>query len=278
VKRRDERGRIAYAEGDLSLLDSLPENAFSGTGPRNVIAKITLPEARFGVASDDTIRPGVLKIALHFVAGFVSDVNLDDAQALLPYVTGEQMPTGDMVRTPFLDEDVFSEQWPPRHEVTCYTDGSGLLVTVLLFGGLAYSCRFGFGGSLSAGIRYTQTLTENYPKFYDDVVRPAALEWNKRPSASAADGEAWSAPVRRRLRRIHDHGAEQSVWARCKRAFQRALCESGNLGNLWERYAATLQLECFSSNDVAVVVAIGRRLHYEGKNPWEVPVSFDEAA
>jgi hypothetical protein len=278
VKRRDARNRIAYAEGDLDLLDSLPKAAFSDIGARNVIAKITLPEAQFMVASDDRIRPWLLKMALHFASGFVTCVSLEDAQAFLPYVTGQKPPTGDMVRTPFLDEEVFPEEWPPKHVITCYADGDGLLVTILLFGGLAYACRFPFGGGATAGVRYSQTLTKNYPEFHESVPRPAGLDWNKRPGASAADEKAWSEPVKRRLARIHEYGAEQSVRARCKRAFERALGESGNLGNLWERYAAALQLECFTAHEVAVVVAIGRRLRDEGKNAWEVPVSSEESA
>ena len=278
VKRRDAKNRIAYAEGDLDLLDTLPMAAFSDTERRNIIAKITLPEARFMVASDDRIRPGLLKIALHFLAGFVTNVSLGDAQTLLPYVTGQKTPTGDMVRTPFLDEDVFPEEWPPQHAITCYTDGGGLLVTILLFGGLAYACRFPFGGDATAGVRYRQTLTKNYPEFYGAIARPDRLDWNKRPRSSAADEKAWSEPVQRCLRRIHEYGAEQSVRARCKRAFDRALGASGNLGDLWERYRAALQLECFSSDDANVIVAIGRRLHRESKSAWEVPVSYEEAA
>jgi hypothetical protein len=108
-------------------------------------------------------------------AGFVTDVSLGDAQALLPYITGQKPPTGDMVRTPFLDEEVFPEEWPPRHVISCYRDGDGLLVTILLFGALAYACRFQFGAPVAAGVRYAQTLTANYPEFYDDVRRPPAF-------------------------------------------------------------------------------------------------------
>ena len=70
-----------------------------------------------------------------------------------------------MVRTPFLDEDVFADDSTPRHEVTCYNDGDGVLVTILLFGGMAYACRFPFGGDAAVGIRYTQRLDKNYPEF-----------------------------------------------------------------------------------------------------------------
>ena len=94
VKRRDERGRIAHVEGDLAVLDGLPAEAFAEGVPRNIIAKITVPEARFTVASDDRIRPGVLKIALHFVAGFVTDVDLASAQSLWPFVLGEKNRQG----------------------------------------------------------------------------------------------------------------------------------------------------------------------------------------
>jgi hypothetical protein len=276
VKRRDERGRIAHAEGDLAVLDGLPAEAFAEGVPRNIIAKITVPEARFTVASDDRIRPGVLKIALHFVAGFVTDVDLASAQGLLPFVLGEKNPTGDMVRTPFLDEDVFADESTPRHEITCYNDGDGVLVTIMLFGAMAYACRFPFGGDAVAGIRYTQRLDKNYPEFYDQVERPAVLDWNRRPSESAADGKLWMESVETRMRRVNQRGVEQSIQARSRRAFDCARGLSSNYGNLWERYAAALQLEVFSAEEVGTIVAIGRRLHANGENAWEVPVTLDD--
>jgi len=278
VKRRDKSGRIAFAEGDLSRLDSLPKNAYSEGGQRHIIAKITIPEARFGVTSDDTITSGLLKMALHFVAGFVTDVNIEDARALLPFISGEKKPTGDMIRTPFLDEDVFPEEWPPRHEITCFRDGESLLLTILLFGAYAYAVRLQLAADLPTGIRYTQTLGENYPKFFDGIARPASLDWNRRPQDSAPDARAWSQPIERRLKRIYEHGAEQAIRARCRRAFELALNESGNFGDLWDRYRAALQLECFSAEDVHVIVTIGRKLHNDGKNAWEIPVALGEAA
>lgn len=274
VKRRDDQRRIAYAEGDLTHLDDLPVQAFSNGEKRLILAKIYNPEVDFSVASDERIRPGVFKIALHFFAGFIGDMPLRVAQSFLPYVGGEKAPTGDMLRTPFLDATVFPDSWPPRHEVTCYANGDHALVTILLFGAYAYVCRLPFKLPSQGGIRYVQVLTENTPQFDDDVPMPAGLDWDRRPGPG--EGDAWAAAMEPRIRRIYEHGVQSSIRSRCKRAFERALGESSNFGDLWTRYRAALQFECFSATDVATIVAIGRRLHNEGKAAWEIPVALQD--
>ena len=76
------------------------------------------------------------------------------------------------------------------------------------------------------------------------------------------------------MRRINQRGVEESIQARSRRAFDRARGLSSNYGDLWERYAAALQLEVFSAEEVATIVAIGRRLHAIGENAWKVPVTL----
>jgi hypothetical protein len=274
VKKRDAQRRIARVEGDLMHLDDLPTEAFSEGARRVILAKIYNPDVDFAVASDEKIRPGLFKIAVHFFAGFISDIKPEIAQELLQYVSGEQAPTGDMVRTPFLDEDVFPDSWPARHEITCYPDGDHALVTILLLSAYAYSCRLPVRMPGQSGIRYIQVLTANYPQFLDDIPIPPNLDWERRPGPD--DQEAWSARMEPRIRRIYEHGIESSIRSRCRRAFERAIAESSNLGDLWERYRAALQFECFSATDIDVIVAIGRKLRREDQDPWEVPVAIED--
>jgi hypothetical protein len=53
---------------------------------------------------------------------------------------------------------------------------------------------------------------------------------------------------------------------------------SSNYGDVWERYAMHLQLECFEADVVRQIVGIGRRLESEGKPPCEIPGVNDTAA
>jgi hypothetical protein len=275
VLRKDERGRILHAVGDLAHLDRLPADALSPEGLNVVIATVSNPPARFGVGVDETLSGAVLKIALHFYAGFVGDVPIERASALLPYIVGDAVAGGTYVRTPFLHEDVFPDSWPARHEITCYPDGDHVLVTILLFSAYAFTCRLPFTMVGASGIRYTQDLSESDPRFEIDLPRPAELDWEDRPGLH--DAEAYYAPIKIRLSRIHDTGTEQAIRARCERAAKNANAMSSNYGHIWDRYAAQLALECFTAAEVERIVQIGIRLEREGKNPWDIPVSVEGA-
>jgi hypothetical protein len=270
VQKRDENGKILYAEGDLDHLDKLPVAALSPNGRNLVLAKISNPAANFVVGVDETLTPAILKIALHFFASFVGDVPLNIATELLKTISGELAPDGGIVRTPYLHDDVFSDSWPARHELTAYPEGDHTLVTVLLFSAYAFTVRLPVAMKVEGGVRYTQVLTENFPRFETDVPRPASLDWDDRPGKH--DAEKYYAPIKERNRRIYDHGTEQAYRARCKRAYETALTASSNYGDIWERYAMRLQLECFEAYEVRQIVGIGQRLSREGKSPWEIPV------
>ncbi len=270
VQARDDGNRIARAAGDLVLLDSLPAEAFSDAGRKFMLAVITDPEAHFLVASDEHIAGGILKMALHFFAGFVAEISIKDASQLLPYILGGKTAGGEYIRTPQLTEGVFPDSWPPRHEITCYPMSDCTLITVLLFGAYAYMCRLPFVYEGTLGRRYQQVLSEKFPRFFDDVPPPDSLDWNSRPGPG--DAEVWSSPIRTRLGRIHHEGAQQAIRAKCRRAYEHAVTESSNLGDLWDRYRAALQLEVLSTEDVDLIIKIGRQLAGEGKPPWEVPV------
>ncbi len=270
VQARDDHKRIARAAGDLALLDALPAEAFSDASPKLVLAVITNPEAHFVVASDEHIVGGILKMALHFFAGFVSDISIEDSSRVLPYILGEKTASGEYVRTPLITEDAFPDSWPPRHEITCYPMADCTLITVLLFGAYAYTCRLPFVHEGTLGWRYQQVLSENFPGFFDDVPRPKSLDWNARPGPG--DAEAWSGPIQKRLERIHHEGAQQAIRAKCRRAYEHAVNESSNIGNLWERYRAALQLEVLSTEEVDIIIKIGQQLAGEEKPPWEIPV------
>ena len=53
---------------------------------------------------------------------------------------------------------------------------------------------------------------------------------------------------------------------------------SNNYGDIWDRYAMRLQLECFEAEEVRQIVGIGQRLSREGKSPWEIPIVNEAAA
>ena len=270
VRERDAAGKILYAEGDLEHLGSLPIDALNPNGRNFVIAKISNPAANFVVGVDKTMTPAILKIALHYFASFVGDVPIDVATDLLRAIKGELAPGGEIVRTPYLHDDVFPDSWPPLHELTAYVNGTHTLVTVLLFGAYAFTVRLPVAMKATGGVRYTQVLSENFPRFATNVPRPSGLDWNDRPEAH--DAAKYYAPIKERIKRIYDHGTEQAIRARCRRAYGTALTESSNYGDLWERYAMRLQLECFEAAEVRQIVGIFQILSRQCNRPWEIPV------
>lgn len=270
VRRVDAKGLILHAVGDLDRLDNLPAERMSPEGTNVVLAFVENPTVNVMIASDGAMEGPILKIALNLYAGFVGDVPLDVATELLPYIIGDKVAGGTYVRTPFLHDDVFSDSWPARHEITFYPDGDHTLVTVMLFSAYAYTVRLPLLMDGESGFRYTQVLDENFPRVRDDVPRPKNLDWEDRPGLY--DKDAYFGPIRERTKRLHQHGAEQSIRVRCKRAAERAADLPSNYGDLFERYKAALALECFDNADITVMVAIAKRLQAEGKPIWEVPV------
>jgi hypothetical protein len=267
VQRRGPDGRIAHAKGDLKLLEGLPAEAFSAGTPREVIAYVDLPVANVTIVVDAAIERAALKTAFHLYAGFVADVPIDAANEILAYIVGDKVAGDVLVRTPRHVEAIFPDD-RPRHEVTFYPYGGETLVSVLLFGAYTYYCRLPMPMPSATGIRYTQFLHENFPRFAVDVAMPAELNWDDR----ATPGDGTDEVVQARSHRVYQIGAEQSIRARTRRAFENAERMSANFGDPWERYRAQLQIEVFTAEEIDVILEIGRSLRNEGKPIWEIPV------
>ncbi len=274
VEKRDERGRITRAKGDLSRLDNLMrQGAFATTGTNHVIATIgKAPPLTFEVGSDRASEAGVLKIALHFFAGFISDVPAAVANELLPFVFGEQLAGGKYVRTPPFDNVLFPSAWPPRHEITCFPAGDRTYVSVLLFDAYPYLCRLPVVMPVEGGIRYRQPLLgAPDPQFDIDVAVPQ-FDWERRLSSENQQG--WSDEIMRRLDRIGEHAQRQELLEQCEAAAKRADARAAGGGDFWEWYRAELQSECMESAAIERILSLGRRARARGKDVWELEVVF----
>ena len=267
-----ETRKIVRARGDLEKLDAIPKTAFSKDVQNHVIAVITNPEVNVSVDSSDGLSGALLKIALHFYHGFVGDVDQKIALELLDLILAGNACASTHVRTPLFEVDVFPDMETPRHEVTCYPhDADSCLVTILLFGAYAYTIRLPFPMQGAVGIRYRQMLDQRYPELYDNVMIPENLKWESRPE-SAEQHEEFVMEARKRVSRLHERGAHTAVHVMCRRAYELAVGESANLGNLWERYRAALQLEALTAEQIDAIVYIGWRRQKDGLLVWEVPI------
>lgn len=276
VEERDEQNRIVRAAGDLTVLDRLrKQGAFAKGDTEPVIATpVKPPVVHFGVGSDRTSEAGILKIALHFVAGFVADIPLELGQRLLPAVLGDTLAGGAYVRTQAFDDVLFSASWPPEHRITCWAESEAVFVAVLLFDAHPYLCRLPLVLGDTRVVRYRQPLLgDPAPILEDDVPSISAL-WDNRLTEEQA--KAWGAEIGRRLDRIAMYAKEREIREQCQRAARAAAEQAARGGDFFEWYRGALQIECLTADEVEKRVQLGHIADAHGRPVWAFPIKFAE--
>jgi hypothetical protein len=273
AKSLDSNGKFTYVRADLATIERLKAaGKIASSGPDLIFAE-TPPPINFEIAADALAEAVALKTALHFVAGFICDVDLKAASELLPYVLGEKPAARDYVRMVFLNANLFERSWPPRHEVTCYPSNRATYLTVMHFGFHTYVVRLPFSVPITSGVRYRQVLGEVEPQFFDDV-ESQNIDWEhditkEEVGAFEAFHDEWSA-------RVMEAAGRNDVRMKCQRAAKRLEESEENriflkpLSGIgyFERYAASLQIEGFSSAQVKHLVRFGQKMRDENKPLW----------
>ncbi|HET9341802.1 MAG TPA: hypothetical protein VFO25_02645 [Candidatus Eremiobacteraceae bacterium] len=270
VKARDASGRITRAFGDLLLLETLRKRGALATDPNQRIIAVVekAPVVNFSVTVAHGVERGVLKSALHFIAGFVGDVEQGEALALLPSVLGKELAGGEFVRTWAYDDALFPESWPPRHELTSYPGDSLTYVSMLLFGVDAFVVRLPI--TTDQPLRYTQPLIgPTHPRL--SVPAPVAIDWD-RPLATS-DTDAFMAEHGRRIDAISEFAGRRMIRKICRDAARRAMLPERRAAvrtDFFTRYAAELQVGCVEAPLIAYLLREGRRLRDEGEAVWHL--------
>jgi len=270
VQERDASGRITRATGALEKLDALKAGgALTSTGTNVVIAVMEKsPSVNFSIGAIREIEPGVLKIALHFIAGFVGDVPRATATMLLPFVLGQpdHLAGGTYVRTWGYDPTLFPGFWPPSHVVTSYQAGELTYVTVLLCGIYSYVVRLPL--STEIALRYRQPLVGSHHPILEEATHET-IDWEARLTESDT---GFLPEVRRRQREIVEYAAWRVLRAQLRGAAQRALANaSTKKDNFLEFYHAELQLQLFDADVIHDLMSEAIRLRKEGKYVWQIP-------
>jgi len=205
VTERTGDNRIKKATGRLVVLDSLQKDgAFAQSGTNYLLAYCEkAPEVNFEVVADESIAGFILKIALHFVAGFVTDVKAEVANAILPSILGAQPATSVYVSTPSCNERLFPDRWPPTHEITVHPTKDNTIVTVLLYNSYAYLVRLPFSVRIQQPLRYVQPLLGRPDPHLFEIKAVKPIEWEYK--AIPSDVMQWSAWVHKRTDRIEGY-------------------------------------------------------------------------
>jgi hypothetical protein len=266
----DDAGRLARGEANLSVLESLAAGGKLTDGAYVIATGAAPPPINTTLQADELTERAALKVALHFVAGFVADIDRAIADTLLPYLLGQERAGGTYARTIVWSETLTPHSWPLRHEVTVYPGNDATYVTVLFFDWCAYKVRLPFGVALDDGRRYTQVLGETFPRF-DDNVPLQAVEWDVEWTATERKSfddhlQGWNSAVGKAA-------GLQDLRNTCRRASERAREAMKTNGMSFDAcYESELHIERVNGDLARGLVEQGRKLVRNGKEVWEVDV------
>jgi hypothetical protein len=273
ILERTADRKIKRASGPLPMLDRLHKQGALAETDGPVIALMEkAPPVTVRMVISKAAEKGVLKIALHFVAGFIGDVARDVARALWPYVVGDKLAGGDYVRTLPLEGRFFPASWPPQHRVAAYAAGRECFVTVLLFGMYGFNVRLPV--EIAAQRRYIQPLTGNaLAPILEENDHLRDFDWEDR--LDEPDMEALRDNMRWRHDYLMDVGLHRQLRRQCRTAFKRATIKALCSGiSPLACYEAELQIEGFSSEQVTILMHYARGLAQARRPLWDLPFTI----
>jgi len=273
VKEKASDNRIKRASGSLATLDSLRDRgALVQSGTSHVLAySEKAPVVNFEVNADASIAGFILKLAFHFVAGFVSDPDSKVVNTIYPSIIGEQQATFKYVSTPSCNKLLFPDCWPPRHEITVFPRGDMTWVTVLLFNAYGYLVKLPFSVGNPTPVRYVQPLLGRPDPQLFSVEPVAEIQWEYRNSP--AEIAQWLAEVHKRLDRIQGYCEKRVLRSQCFRAAKAAEVEASKPGDrvgFWGHYRGQLQLEALDPGVIERLVTLGINLKDGDENVWGI--------
>jgi hypothetical protein len=267
----DAQGRVKRATGDLKWLDRLRKQSEAFATPMPVIALPGIPspcDIRLGVTEE--AWPGLVKLALHFIAGFVEDVAISDE--LRRIVLGnETPPEGDYLRSIAWDAALFGEEQPPRHEVTAYPGARVTYVTLMLFGVFTFVTRLP-GVSARTAVRYRQAFDKSPPLLLE--VAPATIDW-ENPLGTVEKSDFLSGMFNR-MNSIGLTFKQREHEDMCIAAARRAM-EATRKMSIGFIDAFRAELQCYSWPNERIDEAVDqtKSLLQNKMYPWEFPFTAE---
>lgn len=268
VTERDSKGRIVRAVGDLKWLDRLRKQssvAFATQLPTIALPGVP-PVVDLKLGLTDEAWPGIVKIALHFLVGFVDDVVLDD-QLRRIVIENQHPPLGDYLRSVPWDAKVFGDESPLRHEITAYPGPKATYVTVLLFGVFALVVKLP-GVSAAQPVRYTQTLDGGPPVV--GAVPSATCRWD--PPMDDSEVPEFFSGLHRRMNAVYEVFKRREYEDMCIAAARNAIARTRTMSiGFVDAFRAELQLYAWPAELIDDTVAQTKQMLAKKLCPWEFP-------
>lgn len=257
-------GKIRYARGELVKIDELKAVGALEDGSLHVIAVMEKPPSiNFEVAIARDVEQGVFKTALHFIAGFVSDIPSSMAHQLLPYIEGAKAAGGEFVRSMPLSGRYFPESWPPRHEIRTYPEGGETFVTVLLFGLFGFQVRVPV--QTHTPMRYFQPLVDAVDPVLEPNLHTRDFDWSEHLTHD--DWDALEVNMQWRKEKFLGLAGYRQALDRCRSAGLRIPNWFGK-ANFVDAYRFELQRGGFTADEITRLMWIGQKARARGRFPW----------
>jgi hypothetical protein len=275
IVSRDEHGVVTRAEGSLEwttrLRAKIEKKSAGGSMPLIEIPG-ALPNFELPHGVTREIEPGIVKIALHFVAGLVPEIHLP--YQLRRIVEDNESPAEDgrFVRPLPFESPLFGDPWPPRHEVTAYPAHDATYVTLMLFGAFSIVVRLP-DVAIDSPVRYVQTFDGAGPSL--ERVKRRPMRWYR--SMSCGEWRAFFDGFDRRLERIDQYRRmreDHDQWVKAARTAYARQSEYG--ADFPTLFRAELELYLWPADKTDDAVMRARRILDEGGRPWEVPTSEED--
>ncbi len=278
VVERDDDGRVVRAEGSARWIDRLQAaKERSGPGPFMPTIEVLggeppIVELHFGLTRE--VEPGLVKCALHFVAGFVADVVVPDE--LRDVIERNETPekSGVYVRPVPFTASLFGDPRPPRHEVTVYPGSTAAFVTLMLYGAFSVVVRLS-GIKVHSAVRYVQLFDGSGPRLMD--VPLCTVPWDE--PMSATEWEALKVSVNERAARIERVAHMRQHHDLCTKAARAAEKNRRRYNaDFIDLFRAELDKYGWSAQRKDDAVADAMRIVEGGGQPWTVPLTDEEDA
>lgn len=271
IKEYDEQGRIKRAEGDLKWLERLRQQSEAFATPMPVIALPGIPSAcdiKLGIT--EQAWPGLVKIAVHFVAGFVDDVPLSDELRRI-ILRNETPPDGEYLRSLPWDPELFGPEQPPRHEVTAYPGAGATFVTLMLFGIFNILVKLPPAASTKA-VRYRQDFDGSPPLVTQ--VNMASIDWEH--PLGGLDSRAFYNGLHSRINAIGITYQQREHEDMCIAAARKAISRTREMPiSFIDAFRAELQCYAWPPDRIADAVEQTRAMLGKRLVPWEFPFTTE---
>lgn len=271
VLEYDEKGRIARAQGNLKWLDHLrrQSSAFATSMPVMALPGINAPVS-ITLGLTDEAWPGIIKIGVHFVAGFMGDVPIDDslAHVLLQNQPGQ---AGEYLRSIPYAREVFGDEWPPRHDIAAYPASDATYVSMFLFGIFPLMVRVPVVLDAPA-LRYTQTFDGAGPVLTQ--AQPANTRWHD--VMTDVEQTEFLSGLNRRLQVVYEDFHRREHEDMCIGAARRAIEATKAMSITFiDAFRAELQMYSWPADCIDDAVTQTRQLLAKRLCPWEFPLTSE---